>query len=296
MSATQTAAPGGPSANDLPPELARFWTAFATSQIRKGRRDIGAMVQAALEYLFERGTHRLKPMMRSQEDFEAFRNALRDEFARIDKALDNHSDDASNQTLVEPYAPKQFRISRREDDSKPATDAVQTTYWPRNLSQRDEVERYRAALDKQFAATLQAIEENTKRLMEARQQLQAQLVPYSPAFYNVATRLLAEYDTTMRPRNAGLAKPGDEGALVPTGAQDPKGVMERLGADLAHRLKPGSAGAPAAPPPPTDQERFERWLSALNSDAQVTGLAPVAEPRTAFQRFMAWLGALFGQG
>ena len=282
--------PSGTATQELPPELARFWLAFATSQIRKGRRDIGAMVQAALEYLFERGTQRLKPMMRSQEDFEAFRNALREEFVRIDKALDGHGADAPNLDMNEPYAPKQFRIVRREDDSKPASESVVVTYWPRTLDRRDELERYRVALEKQLAATVQAIEENTKRLMEARQQLQAQLVPYSPAFYSAAARLLADFDAAHRPVT-GLVKAGDEAGLVPTNAPDAKGLLQRLGGDLLHRK--AAPSTPSTPAPPTEQQQFAKWLEALNG-AAVEGLTVSPPPVSPLQRFFAWLAQLLG--
>ena len=194
--ATATTAPGTVSLDE---SILRFWNDFVSKQIEAGRRDVGRMLEVALEFYFDRSTQASQGEIRRRQALDSFERQVRHEIAKVEQLLATLKGDADGE--MPPY--RGLQITVRTDG---AETPVEAKPYPQPFSNVQEVHTYHGMLTKQAGAAQQVLQLITDKLVRQRRATAQRLKDLSPLLYQqgvdrvaAAETLRAEEETSALP-------------------------------------------------------------------------------------------------
>ena len=182
---THTAPPSAEAqaAAGLSPDVVQFWHSYVAQQLAAGRRDLGQMVESALQHLYRRSMAELGVAQHRLEQIQAFRHALQDEMVRIE-ALDLN--EATPQaTLPVPHPAMGLSFVPQPVAEGDAAAAVRRVLLPAPLRTGAQVLSYKAVLQEQYDGATQQLASGHERLNVERRQLAVQTATLSGPLYTL---------------------------------------------------------------------------------------------------------------
>lgn len=238
----------------LDDSILRFWNDFVSKQIGAGRRDVGRMLEVALEFYFDRSTQASATEVSRRQALDTFARHVRQEIEKVEHLLDA----ADMEAGLAAY--RGLQITVRTDG---ALTPVETKPYPSAFASVEDVQTYHAMLVKQAAAAQQVIQLITDKLVRQRRLTAQRLKDLSPLLYQQGVRMVAQAESASSAHSATVEQTPTE-SQIETTSEEPAsvwGMVKRVVANMQARP------AGAKDPPPEESLDLDTKLRAYQEMA-----------------------------